>query len=374
MTENTASAETEQHILLVDDLPANLELLSGMLKGRGYKVRAALSGDAAFQAVAAEPPDLVLLDIKMPGMDGYEVCSRLKADPKTKDIPVIFISALNETFDKVRAFAAGGVDYIPTPFQFEEVAARVRTHLELRRQDQALRRNYEKLKELERLRSGLVHMIIHDLRIPLSVIVSSVDMARRDRRSALSSYAADNLEEASKSGEIMMRMVSDLLDASRMESGKMPLTMAECDLAELLTRTAAYMKPLAGKRTLVAGPVEGGLKVRADAQLLGRVLKNLVSNAIKFSPKEGGYVALAARREKKRIRLTVENNGPGIPAEHHGKIFEKFGQLDSSGERRPYSTGLGLNFCKLAVELHGGHIGVESEPGKPTVFWIELND
>lgn len=372
MRSETAGGETAQRILLVDDLPANLELLSGMLKGRGYETRAALSGAAALQAAKAERPDLILLDIKMPGMDGYEVCGRLKADEATRDIPVIFISALNETFDKVKAFSAGGVDYISTPFQFEEVEARVRTHLELRRQRLELQENYARLREMEKMRAGLVRMIVHDLRIPLSVITSSIDLARRDPQCLASGPAAENMEEAGKAAGIMMRMVSDLLDASRMESGKMELNLADCDLQELLRQAADYMRPLAGRRQVSVIPSAEPVNIRADAQLLSRVLQNLIANAIKYSPREGGYVRLAASREKDAVRVTVANNGPDIPAEYHQKIFEKYGQVDAAGVRQPYSTGLGLNFCKLAVELHGGRIGVESAPGKPTVFWTEF--
>ena len=175
--EQRLSREDVPNVIVVDDTPANLQLLTGMLKERGYKVRPVPSGKLALQAAKNDPPDLILLDIMMPEMDGYEVCERLKADEKLREIPVIFISALNETMDKVRAFGVGGVDYVTKPFQFEEVDARVRTHLELQRQRRKLKENYEQLRRLEELRDNLVHMIVHDLRNPLTGISGFLDLA-----------------------------------------------------------------------------------------------------------------------------------------------------------------------------------------------------
>lgn len=357
-------------ILAVDDLPANLELLLNMLKTRGYRTRAAVSGDAALKAVAAEAPELILLDINMPGMDGYEVCSRLKADPATKDIPVIFLSALNETLDKVKAFGAGGVDYISKPFQFEEVEARVKTHLQLLRQQKELRRSYDRLRELETMRDGLVHMIAHDLRSPLGAIQAFMEFLKKDMAGALSESAAEDLEEICKSSGVMMRMVSDLLDASKMENGKMQLNLTSFDVRALLERAALAMRPLASGRRLEVGEFPSAI-IKGDHELLTRVVQNLVGNALKYAPRDG-YVLLTAKAAGGGVSVMVENNGPDIPAEYHGKIFEKFGQVDAKGQRMPYSTGLGLSFCKLAVEAHGGRIGVRSSPGTPTVFWFEL--
>ena len=177
---------SEPSILVVDDNAANVQLLVGMLKDRGYKVRAALSGKLAIQAVQNNPPDLILLDVNMPEMNGYEVCERLKSDESTRDIPIIFVSALHETLDKVKAFGVGGVDYITKPFQFQEVEARVRTHLELCRQRREIRESYARLRQLEKLRDDLVHMIAHDLRNPLTAVSGYLDLVAFDDEKALS--------------------------------------------------------------------------------------------------------------------------------------------------------------------------------------------
>ena len=207
-------------ILMVDDTPANLELLSGMLKGRGYKVRAAVSGKLALQAARNDPPELILLDINMPEMNGYEVCAELKSDERLKDIPVIFLSALTETIDKVKAFGTGGVDYITKPFQFEEVEARVETHLELRRQKSQLLENYNELRELKNLRDNLVNLLIHDLRPPLTSICEQLELIKEKEGTALSSDSAGRLIETVKTAKQLIQMVGMVLDKGKMQEEK----------------------------------------------------------------------------------------------------------------------------------------------------------
>jgi len=214
------SSKNPPAILMVDDTPANLELLSGMLKGRGYKVRAAVSGKLALQAARNDPPDLILLDINMPEMNGYEVCAELKSDDKLKDIPVIFLSALTETMDKVKAFGIGGVDYITKPFQFEEVEARVETHLELRRQKSRLEESYKEQSELKKLRDNLVNLLIHDLRPPLTSICGQLELIKEKDGTALSADSAGRLAETVKTAKQLIQMVGTVLDTGKLEEEK----------------------------------------------------------------------------------------------------------------------------------------------------------
>jgi len=365
-------SQSTPSVLMVDDAPANLELLSGILKGRGYKVRAAMSGELALQAVQSDPPDLILLDINMPGMDGYEVCAELKSDKKSKGIPVVFLSAMNETMDKVRAFGIGGVDYITKPFQIEEVEARVKTHLELRRQRLELLENYDKLRELEKLRDGLVHMIIHDLRSPLTVITGYHELIRQDKKNTLSAESAGYIDEAEEAAERIIKMVSDVLDISKMDEGQMKLTVAECDLSRLLEEGVLKFKSLLAGREVRFIPPESPATALADRELISRVIQNLLANAIKFAPEEGGLIQLDIEAAGGRVRVSVEDNGPGVAPAYRKKIFEKFAQGELRAAQQRYSTGLGLTFCKLAVEAHGGSIGVDSKEGKGSTFWFEL--
>lgn len=355
------------NILVVDDTPANLQLLVGMLKEHSFKVRPVPNGELAIRAAHANPPDLILLDITMPGMDGYEVIRRLKTHPATSEIPVLFISALNETSDKVRAFQAGGVDYITKPFQFEEVEARVRTHLELRRQKIELRKNYEQLRKLEQLRDDLTHMIVHDMRSPLLGLQLTVDLLGMSEP-AQASENADTLATAREAVAALIEMVNQMLDVSRLESGHIELHKTACDLAALIQRTADSYRVQAGTRTLsvqTTGPVSTDL----DEDLIKRVLANLLGNALKFTPSDG-RISLSACALGDTIKIEVTDTGPGIAPEDQQKIFAKFGQLDGPQKRR--GSGLGLTFSKMAVEAHGGSIGVTSQLGAGSTFWFTL--
>ncbi|MDO8803938.1 MAG: hybrid sensor histidine kinase/response regulator [Elusimicrobiota bacterium] len=365
------NSQNPPSILMVDDIPANLEMLSEMLKGRGYKVRAAVSGKLALQAARNDPPDLILLDINMPEMNGYEVCEKLKADEKLKDIPVIFLSALSETIDKVKAFGTGGVDYITKPFQFEEVVARVETHLELRRQKRQLQEAYDKLRELEKLRDSLVQMIIHDLRSPLTGTFAYLKLIRDDTDHTLSAAHSSYVAEAMKAVMQMIQMACDILETSRMEEGQMKLKTSECDLGRILEDGISGVKPLSGGREIRLTPSESPVTIMADREIILRVIQNLLSNALKFT-RDGDLILLGIEPAGERVRVSVKDNGLGIAPEYKQMIFDKSAQGELRAGRQRYSTGLGLTFCKLAVEAHGGTVGLDSEEGKGSSFWFEL--
>ena len=365
-------------ILIVDDTPANLQLLTGMLKERGYRVRPVPSGKLAIQAVQNEKPDLVLLDINMPEMNGYDVCEHFKADAALKEIPVLFISALDETTDKVKAFAAGGVDYVTKPFQFEEVEARVKTHLKVRQlqverdeQNRQLRENYDQLKKLEELRDNLTHMVIHDMRSPLMGITGCLEILEDAVENKLPPDELTLIKDAQSSGRVLVDMVNSLLDVSRLEQGQMPLNMTESDLEVLIQKAIKSLGALTKQVSLLHQKPSLPVRISCDAEVVTRVIANLLGNAIKFTP-EGSTVTVSVEKHAAGARIWVADTGRGIPREYHAKIFEKFGQVETRQQRKMYSTGLGLTFCKLAVEAHGGKIGVESDVGQGSTFWFTL--
>ncbi|MEN6347756.1 MAG: hybrid sensor histidine kinase/response regulator [Armatimonadia bacterium] len=378
MAEATEAAPAP-NLLIVDDTPANLQVLAAMLKEQGFTVRPVPSGELALRAAESEPPDLILLDIMMPEMNGYEVCERLKDNDDLRDIPVIFISALSDTSDKVKAFEVGGLDYVTKPFQFEEVRARVGAHLKLRRlqveaaeHHRQLEQSYEQLRELEELRDSLMHMIVHDLRTPLTSIITGLETM--ETLGELDDLQQELLTVSIEGGHTLLGMINDLLDINKMESGQMELERSEVNAAALAQRCVNQVATLAQEKGLELGvEISESLPVlQADEEKLRRTLVNLLGNAIKFTPQ--GSVTLAVRHspEDNALCFAVRDTGEGIPEEAFERIFEKFGQVETRKAGRKMSTGLGLTFCKMVAEAHGGRIWVESELGVGSVFSLAL--
>src|SRR5262245_10447577 len=256
-------------VLVVDDTIENLRLLSNILDQQGYEVRAVTSGRQALQAVDHDPPDLILLDITMPDMDGYEVCRRLRAKEASKDVPVIFLTALTDTADKVRAFDAGGLDYVTKPFQFEEVVARVRTHLALRGAQVALADSYARLRALEQLRDDLVHMIVHDMRSPLAAMLIHLRLLRGPA-ATLDEESRRDLQAAITSAETLTRMANDLLDVSRLEEGRMPVERAVWDLTRIAEEVRTALGTLDRERSIDIDSA-GSVEVFCDGALVRRI-------------------------------------------------------------------------------------------------------
>jgi two-component system sensor histidine kinase/response regulator len=356
-------------LLVVDDVATNIDILLGALCEE-YIVHVATDGADALYSVKKARPDLILLDVMMPGMDGFEVCRRLKDDPTTRDIPVIFITALNETLDKVKGFSVGGVDYVTKPFQPEEVRARVSAHLEIRRQKNELQQSYDKLRETEIQRDSLVHMIVHDMRSPLFVILGNLEMAEMK---PLPDVIATCIGRAMSASYMLMEMISTLLDVSKMEAGQMTLEFSEVYMRDLVMETIQMLEPLQYQRRLTLTAPEEMETITGDTRLIRRILLNLIGNALKFTDKDKGIITVCIEiAAKDKMRVSVVDNGGGIPQEYREKVFDKFCQVAAQKQGQGHSTGLGLTFCKLAVEAHGGRIGLESEVGVGSTFWFEL--
>jgi signal transduction histidine kinase len=368
--------EQEHHdaadILIVDDTPANLQFLASMLKMKGYKTRAALNGELALQAIRNKTPDLILLDVHMPDIDGIEVCRRIKADPNHADIPVIFVSGELEAINKVKAFSSGGVDYITRPFQIDEVLSRVSIHLDLRKQREQLRDTMRRMQELEQLRDSLIHMIIHDLRNPLWSIESYLELIKTEEAVRHSPGVVTFLNEAQVQTSHMIDMINSILDVNRMESGSMTLTLTACDLIDLCRQVVQSMEPLRRSRTLTLESSVPAITL-IDVSLIRRLLTNLLANAIRSTREEGGQITLSIHPAQGFIRINVADNAPAIPEAEHAAVFSKYAQAHSaiSGKGR-YAPGLGLPFCKLAAEAHGGRVGIDANPHSGNIFWIEL--
>ena len=297
---------TAANILVVDDMAENLRLLASILEPLGFEVRPVTSGRQALAAAEHAPPDLVLLDVSMPEMSGYEVCEVFKAQPELREVPVIFLTAHSDIADKVKAFSVGGVDFISKPFHPEEVQARVKTHLALRRAHLELSDSYLKLRQLEQLRDDLVHMVVHDMRSPLTVLVGHLNFLRDDS-SGLSKEGAEDLNAAMMGAQALTRMANELLDVSRMEQGTLPLRRTEHDLAELAAQVRRSLEGFERGRRIELEASEP-LRVTCDEGVIRRVLEHLVNNALKHAPPDS-LVRIGCRSTGESARFEVIGSG-----------------------------------------------------------------
>ena len=369
-----ADAQNRASVLIVDDTPANLKVLAELLSREGYHVRPVASGTLALNAAEKAPPDLILLDIAMPDMDGYEVCRRLKADSKLRDIPVIFITALTDVKDKVEGFALGGVDYITKPFKFEEVLVRVRTHLRLYRLQREMAQAREAAERANIAKDRFIAGMSHELRTPLNVILGITDLLLHQGFGPLNEKQAAYVNQLQESGSHLLELVNDILDIAKIDAGTMEVLWEEFTPDEGVAKVAALMDVQACKK-LQTLEVKSDPAVTSMAGDLGKcrqIVFNLLSNAIKYTPDEGRILVLVEPFESASVKVSVRDTGPGIPPELQAQLFSEFAQVNPIPEESTAGAGLGLALAKRLVELHGGTVGCESTPRKGSTFWFTL--
>ncbi len=349
-------------ILIVDDTPANISVLVDALADTGCQLLVAEDGEDALEQTAQGGPDLILLDVMMPGIDGYETCRRLKARGETRDIPVIFMTALHDTAEKVKAFGAGAVDYITKPIQHEEALARIEAHMTLRR----LRRELE--RELA-LKERFMRIAAHDLRNPLCLILMSGELARRKGVAGPLSEYLDNIGTSARQ---MRRIIDTFLSGNR-AGGEARGLPGRTDLNLIATAVAGQNEPAAERKGITVGlelatPLP---PVRGDPGHAYQALTNYLSNALKFLA-PGGTVTVRTMANELRVRCEVGDNGPGVPAAERGRLFTDYAKLSNRPTAGEESTGLGLSIVKQLIESEGGRVGAEFPAEGGSVFWFEL--
>jgi signal transduction histidine kinase len=365
-------------ILIADDDRMQRMLLTRTLVQQGHTVEAVSSGHEAIEKLTQQPFDAVLCDITMPGMDGFEVLERIMGDDALKQIPVIMVSGFGEMAGVVACIEMGAADYLHKPADPSLLRARLDSCLAKKRWHEAevalrkeLEDKYHLLQKLEALRDSLTHMIVHDLRTPLTSVITGLQTIECLRD--LSAEQKECLDMSIQGGETLLGMINDLLDISRMEAGIIQLDLAEITAPDLIERALRQVASLAQEKQLnISTEITASLPpLQVDGEKLLRTLVNLLGNAIKFTPQGGRVtveVAVAPLPEVDTHIFRIVDTGEGIPQEAFDYIFEKFGQVESRSSGIKSSTGLGLTFCKMAVEAHGGRIWVESEPGRGSVF------
>ena len=355
-------------ILIVDDVPKNLQLVGTVLRNNGYRVSPADSGLVALERLENVKADLILLDLMMPGMDGLEVCRRLKENPNTADIPVIFLTASSELDHLLSAFEMGAMDYITKPFYAPELLARVKTQIELKYSREALLEANNRLKELNNEKNEFMGIASHDLKSPLTSILgisqliqSSPDMTHEDILKWVG-----KVEEQSQR---MVYIIKNLLDANRLDRGEMRMNISLVDLKTLVDETVSQLTPnaLYKEQSLEVSHERERMVIRTDQNLMLQVLENLLSNAIKYSPREN-RIWVKTYMEYGKAIVEVRDEGPGLSQEDQSKLFMRFARLTPEPTGGEHSSGLGLSIVKRLVESMGGEVWFRSTLGVGSTF------
>jgi signal transduction histidine kinase len=359
-------AGDDMRILIVDDTLENIRVLDGILHREGYSVSVATSGEQALKILGRVLPDLVLLDVMMPGLDGYETCRRLKADPRTSGVPVIFLTARVEAESIVAGFEAGGVDYLTKPFNATELLVRVRTQVSLHRLQADLRRNLEDVDRMNREQEAFLRHELNNRITPIrgyaEMLSQSTHLDEREKR-----YAAWLHEGA----EELAVLLDDLRKLQDMEMGRVSLRTGPIDLGDMMRRVVDEQVAAFGGQVAVTCRVEDGLPaIDGDGILLLGVFQNLLKNAIehvKGSGEPGGAVGVTAAADGEGVQVRVQNGGTPIAPERLARFFEKF-----NTEAKRGGTGLGTTYARLVTEAHGGTIGVTSDAETGTTVTVRL--
>jgi two-component system sensor histidine kinase/response regulator len=350
-------------ILIVDDEPDNFDTIETLLSDPSYDLHYASSGPEAIALMDTFNPDLILLDVMMPEMDGMEVCRRLKAVPQWQPIPIIMVTALSGKTDLANCLAAGADDFISKPVNSIELRARVQSMIRIKHQ-------YDSLQRLLTLREDMVKMIIHDLRNPLSNVIlgvdvlKSIDFSREKQQRQLNDVYASALS--------LQMLIDDLLQISLLESGVVRLNCESVNVGELVASVVKGFQAIAAQRRITLATQLPPVDVSAwlDFSMMHRTLDNLVSNAIKFSPMGSTVVLAVEVLGSGDCQIQVMDEGPGVDADLKNQIFQKYavGTLMDDVTQ----IGLGLAFCKLMVEAHQGTISVAAREARGSIFELRI--
>lgn len=366
--ENLASEYT---VLIVDDVPTNVMLVQAILKKEGYTLLTTDSGAKALRIAQDKHPNLILLDIMMPEMDGYEVLQHLKSNPDTNDIPVIIMSALSDMQSIVKGYQLGATEYVTKPFQREELVKRVAHRYELF----SIKRIKQELENTIESRDTLYSVIAHDLRSPLgslkmmnNAILMMVD------KSQISNEVYEMLQMMNKTSEEIFLLLDNLLKWAKNRLNKQSIYKQPVDINSIINSTAEIFIPMAAQKgiSISIQNMDNEMMGVVDIDMLKTIVRNIVSNAIKFSY-DKGVITLTTRVEGEFVIVSIKDSGKGIKKEDQDKLLKQNTHFTSYGTNNEKGSGLGLMLCKDFVELHGGKLWFESEEGKGTTFFFSLH-
>lgn len=389
----------QRTILYVEDNPENKLLVRRVLEAQGYRVVDADDGLSGIRVAQEIQPDLILMDINLPGMDGYEAATKIKSIPSLRHVPIVALTANVMQGDRERSLAAGCDGYLPKPIDIDQLIEQIEAFLAGKREEVApderevyleeyarklvnkleakiveLEKANAELRELDRLKSEFVSTVSHELRTPLNIIIGHAEILQDELFGPLNDHQKRYVDNILNSARHLLELVENILDLSRIESGKLELDMQPFDVVQAVDEVRALLDPLAERKEIrVVVRIDPDLQqIVADRLRFKQILYNLMSNAVKFTPNGGRVDVTVERLPNEWVQIVVRDTGIGIPQEHLETIFERFRQLDSSFSREWEGTGLGLALTREFVRLHGGKIEVQSQVGKGSTFTVLL--
>jgi signal transduction histidine kinase len=353
-------------ILIVDDVTKNIQLVANFLTKVGYQINFALDGPSALEHAGREKFDLILLDIMMPGMDGFEVCNKLKSNPNTAEIPVIFLTAKTDDVSITRGFEAGIVDYITKPFNPTELLARVKTHLRLRHRE-------VELTNLNKTKDVFLSIIGHDLKTPVANIVSLGEILINNIGNVTETEKNELLGDIVESGRQGLWLLENLLSWTRMQTGKITYDPQNLVLQSVIEKNILFINPVAIRKEInLHSECEPGLVVYTDLNILNTIIRNLLSNALKFTPPKGNVSLKVSKTDNGEIVFLVIDNGVGIEKSRLKDLFKTIGPASTLGTMNEKGSGLGLALVGDLADIIDARIEVDSESGIGSTFKLFL--